>query len=82
MVAMNSYRGSGGGGHLTTGAGIPKDELKSRLSWSSKKDLRDYIIRELMKQDTLCPFTIENWEIVPEQFHASGKLRDKPLLLD
>ena len=26
-VALNSYRGNGGGGHLTEGAGIPKDEL-------------------------------------------------------
>ena len=26
-VAINSYRGSGGGGHLTRGAGIPQDEL-------------------------------------------------------
>ena len=26
-VAINSYRGNGGGGHLTEGAGIPADEL-------------------------------------------------------
>ena len=30
-VALNSYRGSGGGGHLTNGAGIPKEELESRI---------------------------------------------------
>ncbi|HDR68400.1 MAG TPA: bifunctional metallophosphatase/5'-nucleotidase, partial [Bacteroidaceae bacterium] len=81
-VAMNSHRGSGGGGHLTTGAGIPKAELKNRLVWSSEMDLRYLIIREIMKLDTLHPFTFENWKIVPEQFHTSGKMRDKPLLLD
>ena len=26
-VAINSYRGNGGGGHLVKGAGIPKEEL-------------------------------------------------------
>lgn len=34
-VAINSYRGNGGGELLTKGAGIPKDSLKSRIVWQS-----------------------------------------------
>ena len=30
-VALNSYRGNGGGELLTKGAGIPQDKLKERI---------------------------------------------------
>ena len=39
-VAVNSYRGNGGGGHFTEGAGIGKDELRKRLISSTDRDLR------------------------------------------
>jgi len=42
-VAINSYRGSGGGGHLTRGAGISKEELPSRIISSTEKDFRYYM---------------------------------------
>jgi len=37
-VAINSYRGNGGGGHLTNGAGIPGEELSTRVITSTDKD--------------------------------------------
>ena len=43
-VALNSYRGNGGGELLTKGAGIPQDELKSRIIHSTDKDLRYYML--------------------------------------
>ncbi len=43
-VALNSYRGNGGGELLTKGAGIPQDELKGRILFSTDKDLRYYLM--------------------------------------
>ena len=37
-VAVNSYRGNGGGELLTRGAGIPQDSLESRIVWRSELD--------------------------------------------
>ncbi|MBR1733796.1 MAG: 5'-nucleotidase C-terminal domain-containing protein, partial [Alloprevotella sp.] len=49
-VAVNSYRGNGGGGHLTKGAGIPQDSLRGRILRSTERDLRYYLIQEIRKQ--------------------------------
>ena len=46
-VAVNSYRGNGGGGHFTEGAGIEKDELRKRLISSTDSDLRYYILKSI-----------------------------------
>ncbi len=69
-VALNSYRGNGGGGHLTTGAGIPKEELSGRISWSTDRDLRYYLMEYLRRQDTLRPQVNQNWSLIP--LHLSG----------
>ena len=50
-VAINSYRGNGGGGHLTTGSGIPKKKLADRISWSTDRDLRYYLMEFLHRPD-------------------------------
>ncbi|TFG88310.1 MAG: hypothetical protein E4H16_05275 [Candidatus Atribacteria bacterium] len=52
-IAVNSNRGNGGGGHLSSGDGIPHDELSSRLDWSTDRDLRFYLMEYLGKLDTL-----------------------------
>jgi len=65
-VAINSYRGNGGGGHLTRGAGIPEQELENRVTWSTDIDLRYYLMKELSMHDTLYPEVMENWKIIPE----------------
>ena len=43
--ARNSYRGNGGGELLTKGAGIPQEELKDRIVFSTDKDLRYYLMQ-------------------------------------
>lgn len=44
-VALNSYRGNGGGELLTKGSGISQDELKDRILYSTDKDLRYYLMQ-------------------------------------
>ena len=48
-VALNSYRGNGGGELLTKGSGISQDELKDRILYSTDKDLRYYLMQYIEK---------------------------------
>lgn len=79
-VAVNSYRGNGGGGHLTNGAGIPREELSKRIAWSTQRDLRYYLMEYLQKQDTLYPESYENWECIPAHFTRTASLIDRNIL--
>jgi 2',3'-cyclic-nucleotide 2'-phosphodiesterase/3'-nucleotidase len=79
-VAVNSYRGNGGGGHLTRGAGIPEDELVNRISWSTDIDLRYYLMQYLSKQDTLFPATMYNWQLLPCTWVETASASDCSLL--
>jgi 2',3'-cyclic-nucleotide 2'-phosphodiesterase/3'-nucleotidase len=79
-VAINSYRGNGGGGHLTAGAGIPKDELPQRLIRSTEKDLRYYILKDLEEKGKVHPFAYNNWKIIPEKWASKAKSADYDLL--
>jgi len=67
-VAVNSYRGNGGGGHFTEGAGIGKDELRKRLIKSTDRDLRYYILKSIEAQKTISPVPLNNWKIIPEDW--------------
>jgi 2',3'-cyclic-nucleotide 2'-phosphodiesterase / 3'-nucleotidase len=78
-VAINSYRGNGGGGHLTKGAGIPPDELSDRIIWSTDKDLRYYLMQHLGKSDSLSPENYSNWHCIPADWVALASGRDKEL---
>jgi 2',3'-cyclic-nucleotide 2'-phosphodiesterase/3'-nucleotidase len=75
-VALNSYRGNGGGGHLTRGAKIPKEELSARVINSTEKDLRYYLMKWIEKEKTITPKLIGNWKIVPEDYWKAGKEKD------
>ena len=75
-VAINSYRGNGGGGHLTRGAGIPQDELSGRLINSSEKELRLLMMNWLKKQKIVSPVKLNNWEIIPEEWWEKGYGKD------
>ncbi len=66
-VAINSYRGNGGGGHLTEGAGIPAEELAGRVSWSTDKDLRYHLMEYLGQYDTLKTVNYDNWKCIPSR---------------
>ncbi|PJA98376.1 MAG: bifunctional metallophosphatase/5'-nucleotidase [Ignavibacteriales bacterium CG_4_9_14_3_um_filter_30_11] len=79
-VAINSYRGNGGGGHLVYGAKIPKVELANRIINSTDKDLRFYIMHWLKKEKTITPEKFDNWKIIPENWAKKGKEKDYKLL--
>lgn len=79
-VAVNSYRGDGGGGHLTRGAKIPQEELSARVLNSTEKDLRYYLMKWIEEKKSVEPKLIGNWKVVPEDFWLSAKQKDYQLL--
>ena len=79
-AAVNSYRGNGGGGHLTRGAGIPQEQLASRVLDSTEKDLRYYMMKWIEKQGTVSPNILNNWKVVPEDWWQRGKEKDYKIL--
>jgi 2',3'-cyclic-nucleotide 2'-phosphodiesterase/3'-nucleotidase len=79
-VAVNSYRGNGGGGHFTEGAGIPKDELRKRLISSTDRDLRYYILKTIEAKKTISPLPLNNWKIIPEKWVNSVRSSEYDLL--
>lgn len=79
-VAVNSYRGNGGGELLTKGAGIPKDSLESRIIWRSDRDQRYYLTQEIRRQKVLDPQPNHNWKVIPEAWTKPAAERDYKLL--
>ncbi len=79
-VAVNSYRGNGGGGHLVSGAGIPKEELSKKVITSTEKDLRFYIMKWIEKSKTVTPKTLGNWKVIPEDWWTKGKEKDYKIM--
>ncbi|MBN2665731.1 MAG: bifunctional metallophosphatase/5'-nucleotidase [Bacteroidales bacterium] len=79
-VAVNSYRGNGGGGHFTSGAGIQAGLLPGRLVSSTDKDLRYYILVNMENRKTIRPVALNNWRIVPEAWVKTAMIRDYELL--
>lgn len=79
-VAVNSYRGNGGGELLTRGAGIPKDSLESRIIWRSERDQRYYLAEEIRKAGIMDPQPNNNWKIIPEEWTRPAAERDYKLL--
>jgi len=75
-VAVNSYRGSGGGGHLTTGAGIDPGELPLRIISSSEVDFRTLLMKHIQAEKIINPDPGNNWEIIPADYHKKGKQKD------
>ena len=78
-VAINSYRGNGGGGHLTLGAGISGDELANRINWSTDIDLRFYLMQYLSEQDTLHTELPGNWQLIPLEWVEIASPSDRKL---
>ncbi|MBQ9637465.1 MAG: 5'-nucleotidase C-terminal domain-containing protein [Prevotella sp.] len=79
-VAVNSYRGNGGGELLTRGAGIPHDSLTSRVVWRSERDQRYYLMQEIEKQGVMDPKPNNNWRFVPEEWVKPAAERDRKIL--
>lgn len=79
-VAINSYRGNGGGGHLTRGAGIAKEDLAKRIITSTDKDLRYYMKSWMQEEKIIHVETVENWRVIPEDLYQAGKTKDYRIL--
>ena len=79
-VAVNSYRGNGGGELLTRGAGIPKDSLDSRIIYRSERDQRYYLMEAIEKMGTVEAKANNNWKFVPEAWTKPAAQRDYELL--
>ena len=81
-VALNSYRGNGGGGLLTKGAGIPKDQLADRILWSTIKEVRTYMIDILRSRGSVLPplAARPNWHFVPDYWAESAIVADRQFL--
>ncbi len=81
-VAMNSYRGNGGGELLTLGAGISHEEIPNRIIYQSEKDQRYYLTQEIEKAGVLHPKAHNNWRFVPDEWAIPAIERDKALLFN
>ncbi len=79
-VAVNSYRGNGGGNLMTEGAGIAKADLEKRLVKSTDKDLRYYLIQYITEQGKVTPQASGNWRFVPEEIVGPAAERDRKIL--
>lgn len=79
-VAINSYRGNGGGELLTKGAGIPRDSLESRIIWRSERDQRYYLMLEIEKGGLMNPRPNNNWKFIPEAWTKPAAERDRQIL--
>ncbi len=75
-VALNSYRGNGGGELLTKGAGIPQEQLKDRIIFSTDKDLRFYLMNYIEKKGALDPRALNQWKFIPEEWTVPAAKRD------
>jgi 2',3'-cyclic-nucleotide 2'-phosphodiesterase / 3'-nucleotidase len=79
-VAVNSYRGNGGGGHLTEGSGLNASMLRKRLLASTDRDLRYYILKSIEEKKSIAPAPGNNWKIIPEEWVKAAEKREYPLL--
>ncbi|WP_455669415.1 bifunctional metallophosphatase/5'-nucleotidase [Phocaeicola sp.] len=79
-VALNSYRGNGGGDLLTAGAGIPKEELSKRIIFATDKDLRYYLMQYIEQEKVLQPHAMHQWKFIPEEWTVPAAKRDYQLL--
>lgn len=79
-VAVNSYRGNGGGDLLTKGAGIPKQDLAKRIVFATEKDLRYYLMKRIEEVKVLDPRPLNQWKFIPEKWVEPAAKRDYRLL--
>lgn len=79
-VAVNSYRGSGGGGHLTNGAGLSRTEIDKRLITSTERDLRYFILKYIETEKTVNQSSFGNWKIIPEAWVRQAREREYRML--
>lgn len=79
-VAVNSYRGNGGGELLTKGAHIPHAELEKRILSTTDKDLRYFLMLRIINNGSIDIYKMDNWRFVPEVWTLPALQRDRQLL--
>jgi len=79
-VAMNSYRGNGGGELLVRGAGIAHDSIPQRIEAMSERDQRYYLTQKIEREGTLKPQPLNNWRFVPDAWAKPALERDRKLI--
>ena len=79
-VAMNSYRGNGGGELLTHGAGIPLDAIPGRITYMSDLDQRHYLTKKIEREGTVTPKALNNWRFIPDAWARPALARDRKLI--
>ena len=79
-VAINSYRGNGGGGHLEEGAKISPTDFEKRMISSTEIDLRYYLMQWIEEQKVVDPQPLYQWKIVPEAWTNPAAQRDYEIL--
>lgn len=78
--AINSYRAGGAGGMLTTGAGIPKDELRKRILEVAPFDQFMSLMKYIEIKGVVNPERPTNWRFVPEGWAKEGAKRSDAFL--
>lgn len=81
-VAINSYRGNGGGGHLTQGVGWSKAEINDHIIKIWDKDVRYYITEYIKEKKTLTPVCRHDWRVIPRNWFLTGKEKDYGILYE
>ncbi len=79
QVALNSYRGNGGGG-LLTAAGIPEEEQKERIIYRSDNEMRYYIMKYIEQNGTNIFHSLNLWKFIPTEWTKAAAQRDAELL--
>jgi 2',3'-cyclic-nucleotide 2'-phosphodiesterase/3'-nucleotidase len=79
-VAMNSYRGNGGGELLTQGAGIPLDSINNRIIFMSERDQRYYLTQKIEREGKVEGKALNNWRFIPDAWARPAIERDRKLL--
>jgi 2',3'-cyclic-nucleotide 2'-phosphodiesterase/3'-nucleotidase len=79
-VALNSYRGNGGGGHLTDGVGLSREEVRKRMISASPLDMRYYLMKWIERNGKITPEKTSNWTILPSEWAEKTSASDRILL--
>jgi len=79
-VAMNSYRGNGGGELLTHGAGIPLDSINNRIIFMSERDQRYYLTQKIEREGKVEGKALNNWRFIPDAWARPAIERDRKLI--
>ncbi|MFW5792751.1 MAG: bifunctional metallophosphatase/5'-nucleotidase [Bacteroidota bacterium] len=79
-VALNSYRASGGGGHLIKGLGLDSEQIRERLLFSGEKTIREQIRDYIENLKTINPKAGNNWSLIPAETVNAAISKEKDIL--